>query len=526
MNISFRNLFLLLTCLFSSLFSFGQQPSGGTSAEKPIRIEIPAKSTDESFRIIPCGKNGLILFFKSLDNLADSATKWYFSRYDSELHQQWVKCIPVGINMVFEKSQVRNDTLSMLFVRYGKEKKPNENFTILTLSLRSNTFTGNSGLLPEELETVDFTVIRQLAFIVYDLKDQPAHLQIMDLQTGKSVTYPWTRSNVSKVTGFSVDTVSWRIRAALSQTSSFKSRMENYLVSMDFNGKILAEILIQPVTPNRYLRGLDFIPVEQEDWLVFGSYGTTPVKTTGKVKKIAESSGFFSCKLNRGLPMDINFTNLLELNNSKELLGEKDIISLKKKALKKSRNISEYSLDYPMLLHPVFRHGDQFILVAETFSPQYHSESFTDYDFYGRPYVNTYDVFDGYRFNNGIIAGFDKDGKRLWDNTMEIRNLLTYELVPKITCFFTPGDEIVLAYLSEGKIASKIIKGNDVVEKLDFSALDMANPEDKLLSESKSGMVSWYDHFFLCYGFQEIKNIRNSENKKRLVFYFTKISFD
>jgi hypothetical protein len=174
----------------------------------------------------------------------------------------------------------------------------------------------------------------------------------------------------------------------------------------------------------------------------------------------------------------------------------------------------------------VFKHNDQYILLSETFTMQFHSESFTDFDFYGRPYTNTYDVFDGYRFNNGIICGFGGDGKLLWDNTMEIRNLLTFDLSPKVTVFFTPGDEAVLAYLSEGKIGSKIIKGNNVIEKLDFSPLEQSNPEDKLLTESKSGLLPWYDNFFLTCGYQEIKNIKAEENKKRTVFFFSKIAFN
>ena len=428
---------------------------------------------------------------------------------------------------MFQESVFENDTLSMLFVKQGKEKGNHFNFCILRLALKSSNFIGNTGSIPEESEEIEFKLFHQLAFLCYNVRNESAQLQVLQLQTGKSSTFPWSKGTVSQVSGFTVDSSNLRIRAAISHVSSTKSRLANFLMSMDSNGNILAEIPIQPTSPNHYLRGLDFIPVQEESWLVFGPYGTTPLKSNGKNKnKVVESSGFFSCKLNNGQPFDINFVNFLELNNSKDLLGERDIMALKKKALKKNRNLSEYSLDYPLLLHKVFRHNDQFILLAETFSPQYHSESCTEFDFYGRPYVNTYDVFDGYRYNNGIITAFDKEGKLIWDNTMEIRNLLTYELTPKITVFFTPNDEAVLAYLSEGKIASKIIKGNALIEKLDFSVLEMSNPEDKMLIETKSGMIPWYNQFFLCFGYQEIKNIKYSENRKRLVFYFTKIAFN
>ena len=520
---------ILLVFLFSLLLcssSRGQLSNEISSADRPIRIEIPAKTSDETYRVIPCGRTGMVLFFKSIENIGDSMSKWYFSLYNQNLNQSWVKSIPVGNNMMYQESFFENDTLSMLFVKQGKEKGNRSNFSILRLALKSSNFIGNTGSIPEESEDIELKLFHQVAFLCYNLKNESAQLQILQLQTGKSNTFPWSKGTVSRVSEFTVDTLSLRIRTSLSHTSTYKARPENFLVSMDTNGKILTEIPIEPTSTNRYLRGLDFIPVQEENWLVFGSYGTTPLKSSMKNKKVAESSGFFSCKLNNGQPFDINFVNLLELTNSKDILGERDIIALKKKALKKNRNLSEYSLDYPLLLHKAFRHKDQFILLAETFSPQYHAESYTDFDFYGRPYVNTYDVFDGYRYNNGIITAFDKEGKLIWDNTMEIRNLLTYELTPKITVFFTPNDEVVMAYLSEGKIASKIIKGSGVIEKLDFSILEMSNPEDKMLLETKSGMIPWYDQFFLCYGYQEIKNIKYSENMKRLVFYFTKIAFN
>ena len=109
---------------------------------------------------------------------------------------------------------------------------------------------------------------------------------------------------------------------------------------------------------------------------------------------------------------------------------------------------------------------------------------------------------------------------------MEIRNLISPDLNPKVNVFCSSSDTMVLCYCSEARIASKIIRENDVVEKLDFSTLEQMFPEDKMLSDSKNYMVPWYGPFFLCYGYQEIKNINSSKDKKRLVYYFTKVKFD
>jgi hypothetical protein len=518
----------LLILLFFTLAvsSRGQEQGESQQYQQPVRIEIPAKSTDETYRVLPCGTSGALLFFKSIETIGDSMTKWFFSMYDQDLHQSWVRSIPVANGMTFQGWSPGNDTLSMLFIRPGKEKNSRNNMYILRVILSKNIFITNSGTVPEETEDIEFRVFHDLAFLCFNVKNDQARIQIMQLGTGISKTLYWTKGLISKVSDFKADSSNYRLRAAVARVTTGKSKMENFLVSMDTTGRIFAEVPIQPSAQNRFIRELDFLQVDPDTWLAFGSYGTTPVKSNTKNKKITETTGFFSCKLKSGQPYDVTFVNLLDLTNAKELIGDKDIMTLKKKALKKNRNLFEYSLDYPMLLHKVFRHNDQFILVAESFSPQYHSESFTDFDFYGRPYVNTYEVFDGYRYNNGIVTAYNTDGKLLWDNSIEIRNLVSFDLTPRVNIFFTKDDEAVLAYLSEGKIASKIIHENSVVEKLDYSPLEMIHPEDKMLTETRSGMTSWYDNYFLCWGYEEIKNIANSDNPKRLVFFFCKIAFD
>jgi hypothetical protein len=52
------------------------------------------------------------------------------------------------------------------------------------------------------------------------------------------------------------------------------------------------------------------------------------------------------------------------------------------------------------------------------------------------------------------------------------------------------------------------------------------HPDDKLQSESKSRILSWYGNYFITSGYQEIKNIALESDNKRLVFYFSKIRFE
>jgi hypothetical protein len=268
------------------------------------------------------------------------------------------------------------------------------------------------------------------------------------------------------------------------------------------------------------------MPVDPREILVAGTYGSPPVqKGSSRNLMPGESTGFFFTSVIDNLQQSIVFYNFLELKNANLLLGEKDIQAIKKKSVKKNKSLNEFSIDLTLLLHPLTKINNEIILLAESFFPQYHSENFTDYDFYGRPFTNTYSVFDGYRYSKALIAGFDKMGKLLWDNSTDIRNLVSFELNSKVIQY-DQGNNLVMAYLGDGKIASKIIHHDEVIEKLDFSPIELKYPNDKLLSETKSRMVHWYGNFFLCYGYQEIKNVSLERNNKRLVFYFNKIRFD
>ena len=495
------------------------------SDDKPLRVEFKVKSDNETYRVIPCGPSGAMLFFKSLETVEHSKTKWYFSLYDKNLQHLWVKSLPVFNELEYKNFSLKHDTLALLFQLQGKGKGMEYNFLIVRLLLSKGVFIINTGRFPENSITDHFDIIGQKAFIALNAKDEPSRMMVADLVNGVANTFSLSGNIASTVSAFFVDTSSLQIMATIMKQLP-KNKNECYLVKYDVSGNLLTEILISTITENRYLQEVEFIPLKPDEILLFGSYGSSSGKRESGQNKIqGESTGYFYSKIETNQQKTIEFFNFLELKNANSLLDEKEIAMLRKKALKKNRELRDFSIDFKLLLHPIIREKDKFIVFSEVYHPQYHSENFTDFDFYGQPFTNSYTVFDGYRFTNAILATFDKDGNLLWDNNMEIRNLITFDLSPKVNSYFSDGN-VVMTYLSDGKIASKIINGDNVVEKLDFSSFDLSYPDDKLLSETKSRMAYWYGNYFLCYGYEDIKNVALEGNNKRLVYYFSKIKFE
>ena len=79
--------------------------------------------------------------------------------------------------------------------------------------------------------------------------------------------------------------------------------------------------------------------------------------------------------------------------------------------------------------------------------------------------------------------------------------------------------------VSDIKIAAKIIKGSEVIEGVEYYLLESTYVNDKIMKDSKSNMVYWYDNYFIAYGFQIIKNNSLMRNSKRNVFYINKVAF-
>ena len=124
-----------------------------------------------------------------------------------------------------------------------------------------------------------------------------------------------------------------------------------------------------------------------------------------------------------------------------------------------------------------------------------------------------------------MVTSYSSDGRMLWDNALEIRDLVASDLNPKVVARKL-DEKLLLAYCAAGKIGSKIIRNEEVTGNLEFSKLESKYPDDKLVSDTRSGIAAWYDRYYLCYGFQEIKNVALESNNKRFVFYLTKVKFE
>ena len=182
-------------------------------------------------------------------------------------------------------------------------------------------------------------------------------------------------------------------------------------------------------------------------------------------------------------------------------------------------------MNYQLLLHDIIIHNQQYVQVAEAYYPEYNTVSYMTYDYYGRPIMQSYTVFDGYKFFNFVVAGFDGDGNLIWDNGSDIWNVKTNFLEEQLTAHFDMND-LVLAYNSEGKIASHVYENGLEIGDLEYAPLELRHKADRLMEDNGSIIIPWHSKYFLCYGYQKIRNNSVANLNKRTVFYMNKVAFE
>ena len=126
-----------------------------------------------------------------------------------------------------------------------------------------------------------------------------------------------------------------------------------------------------------------------------------------------------------------------------------------------------------------------------------------------------------------MVIGFDKQGNILWDNSFQIEDVLTYNL-DQFVHADVQEDKIVLLYMYDNEIRTKIIVGHEIVEGKSYDPIQLTFDDDQLRDDDTriGGLEDWYGNKFYAYGTQRIKNLNDPGVKlNRRVFFINKIYY-
>lgn len=506
---------LLITILFLiSLTSAGQ--SG------VVRLEFEAAANSDIYKLVPVGNQGFLLFFETKDYADENSKSWFFSFYDTWFKETWKANVPVVANAEYKDFFLQDSLLYLFFLNQGKVKQASDNFQLLTLNLASGTTYETKGNLPSESTFVKFIVNGDRLFIALNLKNEQAAAYAVDLKSGPITEFKLAYADQNFIEDIAYDQYNQEL---LCNVTNYLSRRQNkmFMIALDRDANFLFDFEILPVVTGKYLNTARIIVTDSSKYYLLGTYGNLAAKIPSQNEYFGtESAGVFSTCISDKRQEFMNYYNFTEFKNLRAGTNARDFYKMQKR---KDRESPEYSLNYETLVHEPEIHDSTLVIMLEAFYPEFRTVSDISYDYWGRPVTHTYNVFDGFRFFNSMLAGFNFEGELVWDNSLEINSTTTWTLNEKASYFFD-GEPVLLFYNDGSRISYRICLGNAELEPFTKMGLETSHTGDRITAVGQNWMIHWYDYNFLAYGYETIQNNLLSGKNERVVFYINKISLE
>ncbi|MCD6113474.1 MAG: hypothetical protein J7J86_09470 [Bacteroidales bacterium] len=544
--------------VFSISLSFGTEVNDTISndttdfQEELLRVETGLKTRNDKFRVIPFGEKGVLQFCRSGESEHSKQKMWSLKFYNINLKEIWSKEIIIDKRMDFKGMDTDDNNLYiLLFDEHFKKSK--NNIQIISLNIIERKVTSLNTKISEEVIIDYFKVYNKKAFLggkikpstssrilqgfltftllpaitgINVVKYQPALFKI-DLNTA-------TNEKISKK--FKGQTFVQSMQKSVHDKNMYvvyknfipKDKNALYINTFSKNVNNYEEIKLTSSDNKRKLNYAKILTLDSDKKIIIGTYNNA---VKGKKANPVfndfqeESVGLFITTLDNDKPQYLNFYNFSELKNFYNNYSKNRALKIKGRAKSKKAKGKELSYDYKLLIHDIVQNNDKFYLLLELYYPEYHTETYYYYDYYGRPNTRYYTVFDGYNYTNAIITCFDKAGNLLWDDSFNMQNITSFDLQKRVELFF--DDNIpILVYAYNKSIFYKIISNDPEIQDQGQTNIENLYENDKVLSDYNDNIKYWYKNYFITSGYQKIKNRNYKGKTRRTVFYLNKISFE
>lgn len=494
-----------------------------------VRIEVPSDINVEQFHVETIGEKGLLIFYESKEVNKEKKRKWFFGLFDKDLKQVWLKFIPLNDKIEFISSKHSGENVYFLFKNISSERFEYGFYDIVTYNVKSRSFSQISGSIPLKSEVRGFEIIGNTACLALNLKKRETDIVFINLINGDVVPVHIDEGVQGYIQTLHSDRYNSIFYVAIKQNKD-RRYITDHVLGYSTDGRKLSEFVVEDTEALKYLRKFVFMPQKNSELLIFGTYDIITGRTLS-FKDIeeeidAKSAGMFFLKIIDGKQESLSYYDFMGFNNITGAIGPDDISKLKlpndtaqsghsNKTLSASFNLSD-----PSVLKTEKGH---YIFSVEVYKPDYRTETRMDYDFYGRPYPYTYNVFNGFKFYDVIVAGISPEGQMIWNNDFALEDILTFS-TKRNSIVFLDDNYITMAYVNNGYVFSNTIEGPSDV---DISKMKIGSdfPQDRISQDENNHIVRWYDDYFLIYGYQKIKNRTHGEQSTRVVFFANKIAY-
>jgi len=500
------------TCLFLFFLATTVQ----AQVDQGKRVELRVMGDLDAFSLVPLDSAGLLLYRTYSGPKEDQVE---VACLDTALQFLWKGFIAVPKGNLLTSVSALNGRIYFFF------KPPQGQLGFLLYSL--NATDGSFYSLPLNnavtFNATEFVAGNETFLIGGYFNFRPIVLWY-SLKTGLSKLLPGFLNEPGEITqmksypGGNVDIV-------VSAKNSSTRRKCIWIRSFSSEGELIKTVVIEPDENKNLIFGRAAKMVN-DNQIIAGVYG----------KNTQYARGIFVSEVNPYGEYATHYYNFADLHNFFHYMKAKREKRVKERIERRRIKGKKNKFNYRFLVHELIAYQDQYIMLGQAFYATYTNRpSMMGLPYYGNtyspwtygvsnrlgssPYQGNNYVFDGFHYTHAVALGFDKDANLLWDNSFEITGIKSFQLEQYVKIL--PGkDHIVLVYLFENLLRTKIIKGEQVIEGTMQNPMKAMEGEEVVKNSTRGSKLDyWYGNHFLVHGVQTVKGVIN-----RRVFFINKLT--
>jgi len=513
-----RNISILISFVFCFHLSFAQ-----ISVIKRTDLEINKKFGD-NYKLLNLQEKGILTIIESEESLKGSKKEFIIAKYDSTLQQNWAKSFIINYDSNIGQHYQDGD---YIFFLVTKDKK---DYDILKL----NIYTGDLQAIKyekiAELDIAHFVAMGSVLLFGGTIDGRPVVVHY-DYANSKPKVLPIINTLKANINRLDICKQDGSIFVLL--TSNTNKKKESFYYNIfDAEGKLLTNTIV-PYEKDYILYTFHPYLVSKNEQYLFGMYSLLAKD---------KAQGIYVAHIVNNEQDFIRFYDFAYFKNFFNYLAKrKDKLLSKIKEQREEGSIHKH--DYSLLVRELSVSEDRILLIADSYTPLYveggmnNFNSFNNFNMYSRNMSGMMNGMNqmnqrtnygnktpsGYRYRHGIACAFDKNGKMMWDNSLEYKNLETKMKLEPQMYISTGKDSLTMIHLQDDKIHYKRTDKSLLVEEIKEVKIPSKEEAEQLISDREDeSLMHWYGDYFLMYGIQKLKTASSSSRK---VFYMSKLTY-
>ncbi|MEQ9468493.1 MAG: hypothetical protein RLN88_13855 [Ekhidna sp.] len=509
---------ILIILLFMPLVVFSQKKKDrDTSAViiQPNRIEFEKYREASDFYVVPGGEDGILVVEDTEESVKGGGYHWKLQMVDTSLQVVWSQNVVVPVDGSLLGYEYFEGKFYLLF---SKSRYRIEDLIVYQLNSSNTDYIKYEITTVFPIEITHFESVGETLLIAGYANFRPV-LITFNINERKPRVVPGFYDNKNDILDLVVDDESKFFTVILSERMRNKKFTVRVKTFSD-NGDIIQDNLINPGERRSILDAAS---------TTFAG-GLQYLAGTHSKKSLQYSQGFYLSKFINGQQQFNKYYPFADLNNFFGHLKPKREERIMSRIERKREKGKTKKFSYRLLVHEILERDGEYIMIAEAYYPRYNHSNNSGYGGFGTNtgFGRSNPFFLGYKYTHAVVLAFDPNCNILWDQTFKIEDIQSYSLEKNVVVSAS-GDKVVLMYLKENEIRSKVVEGNEIIEGKTFNPIKLSFEADEVKSKDPEieGLKRWYDDTLFAYGEQSIKNENGVAGKTtRKVFYINKIQYN